>query len=326
MATPVIVDAALSSAVLPEAASYVLFIDAALPESHVASLRDAFSHKPFLERELIAGEPLKTVAEFLSVVEWMAQHQVHSQTVLVAVGGGTVLDFVGFVASVYHRGTPYVSVPTTTLAMIDAAIGGKTALNLPQGKNLIGSFYEPIAIVYDFRSLASLPQREKNAGLAEAVKIALACDGDFFEWLWAHQTTLATTHLSELIVRSRALKQKVVSSDFYDQGARQKLNLGHTFGHAIEAALGFEGLMHGEAVAIGVCMAAKLSAERGMISGEDVQRIETLFQTLQLPTSLPEGITLDTLIPFMQQDKKNKGHPLTLILLNSIGCATQAYQ
>jgi len=311
----------LTQDTLPNAESYVLLYDAALPESFMAPIRAVLCHRPCIEKALQAGETLKTLPQLAAITEWMSEQQVSRQAHLVAVGGGSLLDFAGFVASVYHRGIAHSFMPTTTLAMIDAAIGGKTALNLPQAKNVIGTFYEPHALFYDLQSLDSLDSRHLRAGLVEAIKIAIAFDADFFEWIWTHQTTLHTTHLEGLIVRSRDLKQKVVAADFKEQGQRALLNLGHTFGHAIEAALGFDTVLHGEAVAIGLALAAELSCSSGDLSQQDFNRILMVLTTLGVPTTLPPPLSLSSLIPFMMRDKKNKNHAITLILLNFIGQA-----
>jgi len=245
-------------------------------------------------------------------------------TVLVSIGGGVVSDMVGFVAAIYRRGMPFYSIPTTLLAQIDASIGGKNGINMPYAKNAVGTFYAPKAVMIDIEWLTSLPQREFNAGLAEMVKYGLIADAAFYAKLEQNVHKLALKEkafLEKAILRCCEIKAAVVEADEKEErGVRQILNFGHTLGHAIEAATQYQQFLHGEAVAVGMVQAARLSHIQGFISAEELQRIIGLLRHLGLPTEVPD-LSSESLMAFMQQDKKNERCVTKIVLLEKIGRA-----
>lgn len=240
---------------------------------------------------------------------------------IVATGGGVIGDMAGFAAATYQRGIPFIQIPTTLLAQVDSSVGGKTAINHPRGKNMIGAFHQPLAVFADTDTLKTLPERELIAGLAEVIKYGLIRDANFLAWLESHMTALRnrnTEALTHAIRESCRNKAEVVARDELETGERALLNLGHTFGHAIEGALGFGTWMHGEAVGVGMLLATLLSRELGHLSEEDVGRVARLLRAAGLPLRLPD-IPVDTLLSFMAVDKKNEGGRIRLILLKRLG-------
>src|SRR3990172_5489413 len=218
------------------------------------------------------GESYKTWGTLNQVFDALLEHRCERGTTLIALGGGVIGDLAGFAAAVYQRGVPYIQVPTTLLAQVDSAVGGKTAINHPLGKNMIGAFYQPLAVVSDTDTLATLPARELAAGLAEGIKYGLIRDLSFFEWLEANMSRLARREpeaLAYAIQRSCSNKADIVAADERETGIRALLNYGHTFGHAIEAGLGFGNWLHGEAVSAGMVLAAKLSQRMGLLARHD---------------------------------------------------------
>jgi 3-dehydroquinate synthase len=231
----------------------------------------------------------------------------------------------GFAAASYQRGVPFVQVPTTLLAQVDSSVGGKTAVNHSLGKNMIGAFYQPRAVIIDTDTLSTLPDREFRAGLAEVIKYGLIADRDFFTWLEDNQQALLARDAEALayaIQRSCINKAEVVSADETEQGIRAILNLGHTFGHAIETFQQYRDWLHGEAVAAGMVMAAHLSLLAGKISAQDLQRTTDLIAACGLPVQPPPNMTADDFLNLMVRDKKVLDGQLRLVLLNSIGSAT----
>ena len=246
------------------------------------------------------------------------------RTVLVAVGGGVVGDMAGFAAATYQRGVPYVQVPTTLLAQVDSSVGGKTAINHPLGKNMIGAFHQPLAVVADTDTLATLPERELAAGLAEVVKYGAIYDAAFLAWIEENAQALRrreTAALAHAVRRSCEIKAAVVAADEREEGARALLNFGHTFGHAIETATGYGTWLHGEAVAAGMAAAARFSARRGRLPAADAERLVALLERLGLPVK-PPAIPVERWLELMGRDKKNEGGRITLILLDRIGAAS----
>jgi 3-dehydroquinate synthase len=244
-------------------------------------------------------------------------------TLLVALGGGVVGDVAGFAAATYQRGVPFIQVPTTLLAQVDSSVGGKTAVNHPRGKNMIGAFHQPLAVVADMATLATLPPRELRAGLAEVIKHGLIQDAAFFEWLEANMASLLAGDrqaLAHAVVRSVEIKAAIVARDETETGDRALLNLGHTFGHAIEAGLGFGTWLHGEAVGAGMVMAADLSARIGHLSIPDVGRVAGLVDRAGLPSVAP-ALGVDRYLELMSLDKKVKAGRMRFILLERIGAA-----
>jgi 3-dehydroquinate synthase len=242
---------------------------------------------------------------------------------LITLGGGVTGDIGGFAAAVYQRGVKFIQVPTTLLAQVDSAVGGKTGVNHPGGKNLIGAFHQPECVLIDTDCLKTLPEREFSAGLAEVVKYGLIADEDLFVWLEQHAEDLlrrdpATLH--HAIRRSCEIKADIVADDERERGRRALLNFGHTFGHAIERCAGYGEWYHGEAIAAGICMAAKFSERLGRFGSADIQRIKNLFQRLKLPTAPPDVNPKDFLSA-MSMDKKVIAGQIRLVLLNGIGSA-----
>lgn len=270
------------------------------------------------------GEQYKSLSQFSVIIEKLIKDKIDRKATLIALGGGVVGDLTGFVAACYLRGIHFVQVPTTLLAQVDAAIGGKTAINHELGKNLIGAFHQPQAVIIDVNTLATLPPREFNAGMAEVIKYGLIRDRDFFHWLIEHANAIYHQEkliLTEMITRACANKIAVVEQDELEQGNRALLNLGHTFGHAIEAAQGYQKWLHGEAVAAGMVAAAQLSKNMGWLDSEDLSLIKTTLKQFSLPTQIPTELTASQLINFMRSDKKVHNQVLRLILMKNIGDA-----
>ncbi|MBA8884519.1 3-dehydroquinate synthase [Dokdonella fugitiva] len=269
------------------------------------------------------GEAHKTLATCARVFDALAALGANRDATILALGGGVIGDLAGFAAACWMRGIDFVQMPTTLLAMVDSSVGGKTGVNLPAGKNLVGAFHQPRAVIADTSTLATLPEREYRAGLAEVVKYGAIGDAAFFAWLERHADALNARDdaaLAEAIAASCRHKAGVVARDEHEQGERALLNFGHTFGHALETATGYGNLLHGEAVAIGMVLAARLSAERGHASHDDACRLARLLAAFGLPTAAPAADP-ERLLALMQLDKKNLGGRLRLILWHGIGAA-----
>jgi 3-dehydroquinate synthase len=232
-------------------------------------------------------------------------------------------DLAGFAAAIYQRGVPFIQIPTTLLAQVDSSVGGKTAINHTRGKNMIGAFHQPLAVIADVATLDTLPARELRAGIAEVVKHGVALDAEFAAWLEASMEKLLAREraaLEHAVLRSCELKARVVAADEREAGVRALLNLGHTFGHAIEAGMGYGEWLHGEAVAAGMVMAAELSARAGMLARGDAERVRTLVARAGLPTEGP-ALAPERLLELMQVDKKAAGGRMRFVLLEAIGKA-----
>jgi 3-dehydroquinate synthase len=267
--------------------------------------------------DLADGESFKTVASVESVVDRLVSSRANRDTTVIALGGGVVGDIAGFAAACYMRGVAFIQVPTTLLAQVDSSVGGKTGVNHPEGKNLIGAFHQPQLVLIDTDTLETLPDRELRAGLAEVIKHGAICDAEFFVWLEANMDALRakdTKALAHAIKRSCEIKAAVVSEDEKEQGKRALLNFGHTFGHAIENCLGYGEWLHGEAVATGMVMAAHLSG----LGQEEVERLRDLIVAAGLPVIAP-AISADELRAAMGMDKKVQNKALRFVLLKSIG-------
>lgn len=270
------------------------------------------------------GEAFKTLAVLEQIFDRALTASHNRSTTIIALGGGVVGDMAGFAAASYQRGVDFLQIPTTLLAQVDSSVGGKTAVNHPLGKNMIGAFYQPRAVLIDTRVLATLPDREYAAGLAEVIKYGLICDAEFYAWLHAQREALRDrepTVLAAAIERSCAAKAKVVAADEREGGLRAILNLGHTFGHAIEAAQGYGNWLHGEAVAAGMLLAAKLSASRGWLGQEDVHQLASWLTYMSLPTEPPTDMPPSVWLEHMARDKKVINGRLRLVLLRSLGQA-----
>jgi 3-dehydroquinate synthase len=258
------------------------------------------------------------------VLDALARLGASRDATLIALGGGVVGDLGGFAASCWMRGIDFLQMPTTLLAMVDSSVGGKTGVNLPAGKNLVGAFHQPDAVVIDTGTLDTLPAREFRAGIAEVVKVGAIGDAAFFAWLEAHADALlarSPTAVAEAIATSCRHKAGVVARDERELGERALLNFGHTFGHAIEAEAGYGRVLHGEAVAIGMLIAARLSADLGRAPGTDAERLRVLLERFGLPTHVPSGLDADLLFARMRLDKKVLGGRLRLILWSALGAA-----
>jgi 3-dehydroquinate synthase len=270
------------------------------------------------------GERHKTLATFAAIIDRLVDSRFHRDSCLFALGGGVIGDLTGYAAASFQRGIDFVQLPTTLLAQVDSSVGGKTAVNHPRAKNMIGAFHQPIAVIADTQTLRTLPPRELAAGLAEVIKYGLIADAQFFTWLERNIRKLRALDadaLAHAIRRSVEIKAAIVAEDEREHGRRALLNLGHTFGHALEALGEYERWLHGEAVAIGITLAARASAELGDLTSRDCERIEALLASAGLPTAAP-GIELDALLERMQLDKKATRSGLKLIMLKSIGEAT----
>ena len=271
------------------------------------------------------GEQFKTLATLESIFDQLLSAHCARDATLIALGGGVIGDIVGFAAACYQRGVNFIQVPTTLLAQVDSSVGGKTGVNHPLGKNMIGAFYQPHCVIADTETLKTLPARELSAGLAEVVKYGLIMDQGFTGWLeqnMARLVELETDAITYAIEQSCRCKAQIVANDELEQsGQRALLNLGHTFGHAIETGLGYGKWLHGEAVACGMVMAAEVSARLGWISATQVKRVSALLRSAQLPVKVPQELSADRFMELMALDKKVKDGKLRLVLLQDIGKA-----
>jgi 3-dehydroquinate synthase len=267
------------------------------------------------------GEQYKTMDTLSKVLDVMVAQRLNRDACIVALGGGVVGDVAGFAAACYQRGIDFVQVPTTLLAQVDSSVGGKTGVNHPGGKNLIGAFHQPRAVISDLATLATLPARELRAGLAEVVKYGLIDDAEFLGWIESNVAPLLALDLDALthaVRRSCEIKARIVASDEREQGPRALLNLGHTFGHVIENAMGYGEWLHGEAVGVGMLLAADLSSRLGWIVPTDVERVRTLLERIGLPTRAP-AIGACRALELMGMDKKVLAGRIRLVLLRRLG-------
>jgi 3-dehydroquinate synthase len=270
------------------------------------------------------GESCKTLATVSRIFDALLERRFARDDLIVALGGGVIGDMAGFAAACYQRGIGFVQVPTTLLAQVDSSVGGKTGVNHPLGKNMIGAFHQPAAVIADIATLRSLPPRELRAGLAEVVKYGLLGDADFFAWLEANAAGLLALDAAALmhaVHHSCAAKAAIVGRDEHEQGERALLNLGHTFGHAIESLTGYSRWLHGEAVAAGMMMAASMSERCGWMAATDVARLETLLQRLGLPVEIRGEVSPAAALDAIALDKKVKAGRVRLVLLRGIGRA-----
>lgn len=270
------------------------------------------------------GEQYKTLDVLNRVFDSLLEARFSRRVTLIALGGGVIGDMTGFAAACYQRGVPFIQVPTTLLSQVDSSVGGKTAVNHPLGKNMIGAFYQPQCVIADTDTLNTLDDRQLASGLAEVIKYGLISDAAFFDWLEANMVALKARQpeaLAYAIERSCNDKADIVSRDETEQGVRALLNLGHTFGHAIETGTGYGNWLHGEAIAVGMLMAADLSMRLGWISTEEQARIGAIFRAAGLPDQCPPGMTSDQFMALMAVDKKVQDGVIRLILLKGIGQA-----
>jgi len=319
-------DAALLAAVLPARRIAVVTNDIVGPlyAPRLQATWAAAGATPLLEIVLPDGERHKTLPTVSRILDTLVANRFARDDLVVALGGGVVGDMAGFAAACYQRGIGFVQMPTTLLAQVDSSVGGKTGVNHPGGKNLIGAFHQPRAVIADTATLATLPPRELRAGLAEVVKHALICDAAFFSWLEANADALLALDpaaLAHAVHRCCTIKAGVVSRDERETGERALLNLGHTFGHAIEQVTGFGPWLHGEAVGVGLAMAAGMSQRAGWLPAADAARLDALLARLGLRTEARGAVTPQAARAAMQLDKKVQGGRVRLVLLKGIGQA-----
>ena len=270
------------------------------------------------------GEQFKTLAVMDQVFTALLEKPHGRDTTLIALGGGVIGDLTGFAAASYQRGVRFIQVPTTLLSQVDSSVGGKTAVNHPLGKNMIGAFYQPASVVIDLNCLTTLPPRELASGLAEVIKYGIILDGEFFTWLENNLDALLAldeTAMAWCIRRCCELKAEVVSADEHEHGVRALLNLGHTYGHAIEAHMGYGNWLHGEAVSAGMVMAARTAERLGQFSAADTDRIIRLLTRAGLPVTGPASMDAEAYLPHMLRDKKVLAGKLRLVLPLAIGKA-----
>jgi 3-dehydroquinate synthase len=273
--------------------------------------------------ELPDGESYKDWQHLQLIFDELLAHGADRQSMIVALGGGVVGDMAGFGAASFMRGIRFIQVPTTLLAQVDSSVGGKTGINHPLGKNMIGAFHQPVAVIADLNTLRTLPPRELSAGLAEVIKHGAIADADFLNWIEANTGVLLacdTDAMAHAVLRSCEIKSAVVSADEREGGIRATLNFGHTFGHAIESGLGYGEWLHGEAVGCGMVMAADLSARLGQISKMDAERLKRIVASMHLPIAPPK-LGSQRFMELMQVDKKTEAGQIRYITLGSIGAA-----
>jgi 3-dehydroquinate synthase len=269
------------------------------------------------------GEVYKTAATLELIYDALLTHRCERSTPLIALGGGVIGDMTGFAAACYLRGVPFIQIPTTLLSQVDSSVGGKTGINHPLGKNMIGAFYQPRLVLADIATLNTLPDKELSAGLAEVIKYGLIRDLPFLQWLEQNMDHLLARDADALqyaVLTSCRNKAEVVARDEFESGERALLNLGHTFGHAIESGMGYGNWLHGEAVAAGTLMAADLSQRLGRINQEDVNRVRKLFLRAQLPVNAPD-LSAEKYLDYMGHDKKVEGGKMRFVLFKKIGQA-----
>jgi 3-dehydroquinate synthase len=284
----------------------------------------ALPGRRMIELILPDGEAYKSLGTASRMFDVMIANRLGRDAVIVALGGGVIGDLAGFVAACYQRGVDFVQLPSTLLADVDSSVGGKTAVNHPGGKNMIGAFHQPRAVIIDTEMLASLPERELRAGLAEVIKYGLIWDAAFFNWLETHIDQILARDaaaLTHLIYRSCQIKAEIVGRDEREQGERALLNFGHTFAHAIEAATGYTEWLHGEAVAVGMVLAADVSRRLGQLDAAEQGRLLGLLERCGLPVDAPQ-IGTERVFDYMRVDKKVKAGRVRLVLLRGIGTAT----
>ncbi len=306
---------------------FLIVTDANVQVPHAETVLSALIEQGFIGSIACvpAGEKSKSTTTLTTLYDELVEQSANRRTTVVAVGGGVVGDLAGFLAATYARGIPFIQVPTTLLAMVDSSVGGKTGINHPKGKNLIGAFHQPRGVIVDTATLATLPDREYRSGLAEVIKYGVIMDEDFFEWLEAHVDGMLNRDpdvLAHIVARSCELKAAVVRDDeFETTGLRAILNYGHTFAHAFEALSGFDELLHGEAVSIGMVCASRLAEKTGRILRESTTRQIDLLTAVGLPVDVPAGQLNrpQEIVGCMQLDKKTVDGQLKFILPDRIG-------
>ena len=317
---------------LPKAAVAVIVTNTTVEPLYGQRLRDCLRGRfPAIHTVVLPdGEDHKDWTTLNTVFDALAAHGCDRKSVLFALGGGVIGDMTGFAAACFMRGIPFVQVPTTLLAQVDSSVGGKTAVNHPAGKNLLGAFYQPLQVVCDLSTLATLPPREMSAGLAEIIKYGPIHDMEFLDWIDRHLDALRagdTAALAHAVRRSCEIKAEVVGADEREAGLRAILNFGHTFGHAIEAGMGYGVWLHGEAVGCGMVMAATLSRDLGLVDAAFVARLRALVERAGLPVVAPRIDARDNLgryLDLMRGDKKSEGGEIRFVLIDGPGRAKVA--
>lgn len=275
--------------------------------------------------EVPAGERAKSLRQAAGLYRAFLRNRMDRRSAVVALGGGVIGDLAGYAAATFLRGLPLIQVPTTLLAQVDSSVGGKVAVNLPAGKNLVGAFHQPSLVVADVRTLQSLPPRQMRAGLAEVVKYGMIADRELFAFVESHLDSILRADeepLTHLVIRSCAIKAQVVEQDEREEGVRAILNFGHTVGHALETAAGYQRLLHGEAIAIGMVAATMLSVNRGLCEREDLDRLRTLLARIGLPTRA--SVNTKELLHTISYDKKVRNQMIYFVLTKGIGHVTLA--
>jgi 3-dehydroquinate synthase len=303
------------------AARLLVVTDEVVAPLWLPRLEQGLAGRPFATCVLPGGESQKTLGNVAAIIDALVAARLNRDGLVLALGGGVIGDIAGFAAASYQRGIAFLQLPTTLLAQVDSAVGGKTGVNHPGGKNLIGAFHQPTAVITDTDTLSTLPDRELRAGFAEIVKAALVADPAFFEWLEANAARVLAREaeaLAHAIRRACEIKAAIVAGDEREQGRRAVLNLGHSFGHAIETGAGYGRVLHGEAIAAGMVLAAELSTRLGRLPGADAQRVRELLSRSGLPVD-PPRLGRAKMLELMGMDKKVAGGKLRLILLDAIG-------
>ena len=291
---------------------------------YLEAVQQALDSKQIRQDKVILadGEQHKTMASVETILDLLLSNRHDRRSTIIALGGGVIGDIAGFAASIYQRGVNFIQIPTTLLSQVDSSVGGKTGVNHPLGKNMIGAFYQPQCVVADIGSLRTLPPRELSAGLAEVIKYGLICDAGFFDWLEINIDGLLAGDedlLAQAVLVSCQNKARVVELDEREGGLRAILNLGHTFGHAIETTMGYGKWLHGEAVAAGMVMAIDLSIREGSIDEQVRQRGVALLKQAGLPVNPPPEMTVEQFLDAMAIDKKNVDGKIKLVLLRALG-------
>ncbi|MFM8610816.1 MAG: 3-dehydroquinate synthase [Burkholderiaceae bacterium] len=310
---------------LPRSNAAMIVTNSTVAPLYAARLQAAIAKQHPVVHQVVLpdGEAHKDWASLNAIFDALLTHHCDRKSVLYALGGGVVGDMTGFAAACYMRGVPFVQVPTTLLAQVDSSVGGKTAINHPQGKNMIGAFYQPLRVVCDLDTLATLPARELSAGLAEVIKYGPIADMKFLDWIEAHITTLVARDVDALahaVQRSCEIKAEVVGVDERESGLRAILNFGHTFGHAIEAGMGYGEWLHGEAVGCGMVMAAHLSKRLGHVDAAFVERLTRLIAAAGLPICGPR-LGADRYLELMRVDKKAEAGEIRFVVIEQPGRA-----
>lgn len=290
---------------------------------YLSKIKDALGSSFRIETCILPdGEKYKTLESFNQIITELLSAGFGRDCTLAALGGGVVGDITGYAAASYQRGVDFIQIPTTLLSQVDSSVGGKTGVNHPLGKNMIGAFHQPRGVVIDTDCLSTLPLRELSAGMAEVIKYGIICDQDFFCWLERNVKSamnLDEDAISNTIAKCCSIKAEVVRLDEKESGVRALLNLGHTFGHAIESFMGYGNWLHGEGVAAGMVLAAKVSKNMGKLSESELIRIETILKAAGLPTEAPEEMDYKSFVELMRHDKKVKNGIIRYVLPNSIG-------